>query len=186
MFNTQEKQYILDLARRSIEYGFDNQEFLVISESELVSEQLFQERSCFVTLELDDNLRGCIGHIEPTQALYLDIIENATNSAFNDSRFNPLSKEEFDKIEIEVSVLSKPVQIEFIDWQNLLEKININQDGLIIKLNGHSSTYLPQVWEELSSKEEFLSSLCKKANLEPGDWKKEGMEILKYQVEVVK
>ena len=119
MFNTQEKQYILDLARRSIEYGFDNQEFLVISESELVSEQLFQERSCFVTLELDDNLRGCIGHIEPTQALYLDIIENATNSAFNDSRFNPLSKEEFDKIEIEVSVLSKPVQIEFIDWQNL-------------------------------------------------------------------
>ena len=67
-----------------------------------------------------------------------------------------------------------------------IEKININQDGLIIKLNGHSSTYLPQVWEELSSKEEFLSSLCKKANLEPGDWKKEGMEILKYQVEVVK
>ena len=186
MFNEQEKQYILNLARRSIEYGFDNKEFLVITESELVSEQLLQERSCFVTLELNNNLRGCIGHIESTQALYLDVIENAFNSAFNDPRFNQLIKEEFNRVEIEVSVLSKPAQIEFTDWQSMLEKIDIGQDGLIIKLNGYSTTYLPQVWQQFSSKEEFLSSLCLKAGLEPEDWKKEGIEVFKYQVEVVK
>jgi uncharacterized protein len=186
MFNTQEKQYILELAHRSIEHGFDNQEFLVVPKLELISEELLQERSCFVTLELDNNLRGCIGHIEPIQALYLDIIENAYNSAFNDSRFNKLNKEEFSRVEIEVSILTKPEQIKFIDWQDLLEKININQDGLIIKLNNKSATYLPQVWEQFSSKEEFLSSLCKKANLESEDWKKDGLEVFKYQVEVVK
>jgi len=95
MFSIIEQQYILSLAHRSIEHFFNSEKILEINEKELPTDQLKEKRACFVTLTLEGNLRGCIGHIEPIQQLYLDIIENAISAAFEDPRFNPLSKNEF-------------------------------------------------------------------------------------------
>jgi len=186
MFSIIEQQYILSLAHRSIEHFFNSEKILEINEKELPTDQLKEKRACFVTLTLEGNLRGCIGHIEPIQQLYLDIIENAISAAFEDPRFNPLSKNEFKNVKLEVSVLTVPLKLNFFDSQDLLNKLRPKIDGVIIRRGHYGATYLPQVWEDLKNKEEFLSSLCQKAGLPAEDWQKSGLEVMTYQAEVIK
>jgi len=129
---------------------------------------LNENRAVFVTLRKRDNdeLRGCIGSLIAHRALYKDIISNAKSSAFRDSRFKPLTKEEFKDINIEISLLSKPIKVIYKDIDDLKSKVKPNIDGVILELNNHRATYLPSVWEELSTFEQFFSYLCKKANLD--------------------
>jgi len=185
MFNIIEKQFILNLAHQSIEQYFYTGELLNIPEEE-IPEKLLVEQSCFVTLTIDNELRGCIGHTAPIQSLYLDIIENAVGSAFDDPRFPPLSEEEYSQTKVEVSILTVPVELDFSSPEDLLNKIRPNIDGVIIKYEENGATYLPQVWEEISDKTQFLDSLCEKASLMAGDWKKRGVKVWVYQVEVIK
>lgn len=185
MFSFIEKDYIKNLAWRSIDSYFKNQKLLVINDSEVPTNKLKENRACFVTLAIEGELRGCIGRAEATQPLYLDIIENAAMAGFGDSRFEPLSKEELGKIEIEVSILSVPQLVGFTSPEDLLRKIHPGIDGVIIKRDRKGATYLPQVWEEILGKEDFLDSLCEKAGLSAGDWKKTGIELWTYQVEVI-
>ena|SRR3989339_763225 len=186
MFNKSLQQFILSLAHRSIEHFFDTGKILKIKESELPSVQFSEKRACFVTLTLDGNLRGCIGHIEPIQPLYLDIIENAMSSAFEDPRFNQLTREEFKNVEIEVSVLTVPQELFFANSGDLLMKLQPNVDGVIIQRGRLGATYLPQVWERFESKEDLMSSLCQKAGLSADDWKNFGLNVQVYQAEVIK
>lgn len=137
----------------------------------------------FVTLNIDKNLRGCVGQIFPYDSLKSTLAQNALSSAFRDSRFEPLSKEEFYNVEIEVSLLTKPEEIIYKDKDELLEKIIQDKDGIIIQKGIHSATFLPQVWESLSTKEDFLSHLCIKAGLEPKEWAKASLKVDKYQVD---
>ncbi len=185
MFNESEAKYILDLARRSIEFYFKNQELLVVNETEVPVGRLKEKLACFVTLTIGGELRGCIGRTEATQFLYLDVIENAALAAFNDPRFAPLSEEELEKVKIEVSVLSVAQPVDFTNTEELLKKLRPGIDGVVIKRGSQWATYLPQVWEELPVKEKFLNSLCEKAGLPLDDWQKAGIEVLVYQVEVI-
>ncbi|KKQ40039.1 MAG: hypothetical protein US58_C0024G0010 [Candidatus Magasanikbacteria bacterium GW2011_GWA2_37_8] len=184
MFTPQEKQYIQDLAYQSISHYFANGSPLEAPESN-PSENLYKPGACFVTLTINGELRGCIGHTIPTQPLYLDIVENAFASAFSDIRFPPLSFEEFKQTEIEVSVLTEPKLLSFSSSEDFLNQLRPNIDGVIIQKGDNGATYLPQVWEDLPDKEEFLSSLCEKAGLLSDEWKSEGMKVLVYQVEKV-
>lgn len=142
--------------------------------------------SCFVTLTINGNLRGCIGHTESTQPLYKDIVENAVGAAFQDFRFSSLTKDEFEDVAIEVSVLTTPQKLDFNGPDDLLNKLRPNIDGVIIKLGRRGATYLPQVWEQLPDKKEFLSSLCQKAGLLPDDWQRPELKVSVYQVDVIK
>lgn len=184
MFTQIEKQYIQDLAYQSIAHYFSNGSPLESPESD-PSENLYKPGACFVTLTINGELRGCIGHTVPTQPLYLDIVENAFASAFNDIRFSPLSFEEFKQTEIEVSVLTTPKLLVYTSSEDLLNQLRPNIDGVIIQKDDNGATYLPQVWEDLSDKEEFLSSLCEKAGLLSDEWKKEGMKVWTYEIEKV-
>lgn len=148
-----------------------------------IPKSLREKKGTFVTITIGGRLRGCIGHILPMEALIEGVKENAINAAFRDPRFPPLSKEEFDKIEIEVSVLTTPKRLEYQGPKDLLEKLRPNVDGVIIKKGMHQATFLPQVWEQLPSKEEFLSHLCMKAGLSPDEWKKGNLEVETYQVQ---
>ncbi len=128
---------------------------------------LNEDRAVFITLTKPNHeLRGCIGSLTAHRPLYKDIISNAKSSALNDSRFKPLSKEEFKNINIEVSLLSKPIKVEYKDINDLKFKIKPNIDGVILELDNHRATYLPSVWEQLSNFDQFFSYLCKKANLD--------------------
>lgn len=182
MYQDQERQYLLVLARQSIRHYLDTGKNLKVANGELPSEKLKEKRACFVTLTMGGQLRGCIGHILPIQELYLDVIENAVSAAFEDPRFNPLSKAEFDKIKIEISVLTAPAPLKFSTPEELIKKLRPKIDGVILKRGRQQATFLPQVWEELSSPKEFLGHLCLKAGLEAECWRGD-LAVETYQAE---
>jgi AmmeMemoRadiSam system protein A len=144
---------------------------------------LLERRGTFVTLTKNGALRGCIGHIIGREPLIEGVRQNAVNAAFEDPRFPPLKKEEFDGIKIEVSVLTDPVTLEHRGGRDLLEKLQPGLDGVIIRKGGRQATFLPQVWEQLPEKETFLSHLCLKAGLPANAWSSGDLEVLTYRVQ---
>ncbi len=127
---------------------------------------LKQKGAVFVTLQKEGRLRGCIGSLKATQPLIDDLIANARRAAFHDPRFPPLRKEELAKLSIEVSLLSPPQPVPYRSIKDLRSKICPQKDGIILRLDGHSATYLPQVWKQLPDFDFFFAHLCTKAGLE--------------------
>jgi len=181
--NNAEKKYLLGLARETIENYIKSGE---VTEPHTDDQKLKETRGAFVTLEKKGQLRGCIGHIVPVQPLFLDVRDNAISAATEDPRFRQVVEEELDKIEIEISVLTFPEEIKTKSAKETLETIRPGIDGIILNYKGRGATYLPQVWEQLPGKEEFLGSLCMKAGLSPGDWKQKDAKISRYQVQAFK
>jgi len=178
MTSQKNQKLLLEWARKSIELTLDDKSF----KPDKIPEELKEKRGVFVTLTIDGQLRGCIGTIKPVSSIYEAVLDNAINAAFNDPRFEQLSKEEFEKLHIEISILTNPKKLEYKDSNDLLKKITHN-DGLIIRKGFNSATFLPQVWEDLPDKESFLSHLCMKAGLSQDAWKKDKLEVQLYQVE---
>ena len=133
----------------------------------------------FVTLELDGILRGCIGSIIAHKPLIKDLLHNAHAAAFSDPRFPALTLNEYNRITIGVSLLSKPERIEFETEDELLEQLTPAIDGLIIRDGNFQSVFLPDVWEQLPDKHEFLGHLKLKAGL-PKDYFSESLEAFKF------
>lgn len=152
--------FIKDLCKTAIVSVLQNKDVKI--EYDEVFNQL---GASFVTIEKNGNLRGCIGSIVAHTTLIDDLISNAKNAAFNDSRFNPVKKDEINELEIAISILSEPKEIIFSDENDLLDKITPFVDGIIIKEGKHQAVYLPSVWEMLPNKREFLNSLKLKAGL---------------------
>ena len=158
----------------------------VIELEKSLKDKAFQNKSgTFVTLNLkmNDQLRGCIGSLEPSETILSGIRHNSINAAFNDYRFPSLSADELSQVKIEVSVLTDPQLLEYENGNDLLEKLRVDVDGVIIRHGSARATFLPQVWKELPEPEEFLSHLCKKAGLPPNAWSEAKLEVLTYQVQ---
>ena len=148
--------------------------------------ELKEYGASFVTLTTpDEQLRGCIGSLQAYRPLYKDIISNAQSAALHDPRFKPLTLDEFSHIRIEISILSEPKVLTYSDKDVLKKKIKPFQDGVVLKLNEHHATYLPQVWEELTQFDDFFSNLCQKAHLN-SDCLSQHPEISIYQVKKYK
>jgi AmmeMemoRadiSam system protein A len=144
---------------------------------------LKENRGCFVTLHKKKALRGCIGTIEPVKPLVESVEENAINSAFKDPRFPPLSADELDVVDIEISVLTVPEELAFKDPDELLKKLQPGVHGVILSSGWHKSTFLPQVWKQLPEVDKFLSHLCMKAGMNEDCWKKKDIRVQTYQAE---
>ena len=183
MYSSLEKTYLLNLARRSIKNYLEFDKILKIDEKELPSEKLKETRACFITLTINGELRGCIGHLLPTQELFQDVIDNAISAAFQDPRFFPLEAEDLQKIKIEISILTVPKPLPFVSPSDLLAKLQPKKDGVILKHGRQQATFLPQVWQELTKKEEFLMHLCQKAGLDSNCWQEEDLKVETYQAE---
>lgn len=140
-----------------------------------------QPGACFVTLSNRGQLRGCIGKIEPVGSLGQAIIDNAISAATRDGRFELVSLEELKDLTIEVSILSLLTTIVPKSVKELLRRLQEEKPGLVIQKYGRKAIFLPQVWEEISSAEEFLRQLCLKAGLRPDDWQ-EGMRFWVFTV----
>lgn len=136
----------------------------------------------FVTLQLDGQLRGCIGSLTPHRSLLDDVSKNARSAAFLDPRFTPLSLREFGRVSIEVSELSPQTPITFRDEADLLTQLRPGIDGLVLEVDGHRGTFLPQVWESLPSPADFLAHLKRKAGLRP-DHPLTGARVARYTVD---
>ena len=87
------------------------------------------------------------------------------------------------KIEIEISVLTLPKPLAFTSPQDLLEKLRPGVDGVVLRVDGQTATYLPQVWEQLPDKRTFLRELSQKAGLPADAWTSPGATVMTYQVE---
>jgi AmmeMemoRadiSam system protein A len=142
-----------------------------------------EDGATFVTLKIDGRLRGCIGNLEPSGTLWESVRRNAINAAFYDSRFTPLTQEEFDDVHIDISILSTPRPLYYTDGEDLSMKLRPGKDGVILRHGGRGATFLPQVWEQLPSVDLFLGHLCRKAGLADDCWQTEQPEILIYQVQ---
>jgi AmmeMemoRadiSam system protein A len=175
---------LLKIARLSILEEFENKK--LINKNEFIKEHpfLLEERASFVTLKIDGNLRGCIGSILPRMPLIDDVIYNAKQAAFNDPRFPPLTPSEYEKIHIEVSILTIPKKLEYEDEKDLKRKIVPKRDGVILSLADKQATFLPSVWDELPLFEIFFGHLCMKAGMN-GDCLKYHPLIYTYQAEVI-
>jgi len=163
-FSTEQEKRILTTARESILNAFLHKEFVIPSEW-AEEKALMEKRGTFVTLTIQEQLRGCIGSILPVRPLLIDVKENALNAAFHDPRFAPLEKSEASQIHIEVSILSVPKLITFLSVEELFSRVSPTVDGVILQSGYHQATFLPQVWEDLPEPDSFFSQLCKKAGL---------------------
>lgn len=152
-------------------------------ERSLGDEALRAKAGTFVTLSMGRDLRGCIGSLEARESVVDGIRHNAVNAAFRDPRFPALKREELDRVRIEVSVLSEPRLLAYTSAAELLGKLRPGIDGVIIRQGFAAATFLPQVWEQLPDKVEFLEHLCMKAGLHPDAWKKCTLEVQTYQVQ---
>jgi AmmeMemoRadiSam system protein A len=178
-----QRKILLDISRRAIELYLEIDKKLSPYHEDFDDVDLWERRGTFVTLTIGRQLRGCIGSIIPTKPLILDIVDNSINAAFRDPRFYPLTKDEFKAIDIEISILTIPMRLEFSDVQDLYNKIRPGIDGVILRRGIYQATFLPQVWEDLPSKDEFFGNLCYKAGLPYNCIELKGMEINTYQVE---
>lgn len=134
----------------------------------------------FVTLNINGNLRGCIGRFTSPSSLHSTIRDMARSAAFDDPRFPALSKKEAPEIEIEVSVLSPLKRIQSID------EFKLGRDGIYMIKGYNHGTFLPQVAKETGwNTEEFLGHCARdKAGIGYYGWK--DAELYTYQTEVVK
>ena len=177
----QDKKALLRLARSAIKARLEKD---INVERPKPSAVLEHERGCFVTLNRNGRLRGCIGTIEPVSSLVECIERNAQRAAFNDPRFPSLSTEELSEIDIEVSILSVPKKLSFKHGDDLKRQLKPNVHGVILSRGMRSSTYLPQVWEQLSDKEQFLRQLCLKGGMPETCWQDPTTNVKVYQAEV--
>lgn len=176
--NVEQGKKLVKLARDSITSYF--------SKKQLSTKEFPEKRGVFVTLhKINGELRGCIGFPEPIFTLGKATIESARAAAFSDPRFPPLSKEEFNNIIVEVSVLTVPTLIQVKDSNKDLEQIELGKDGLIAELGPFRGLLLPQVPLPLRwNVEQFLDNTCMKAGLPPKSWQQPDCKIYKFQAEI--
>jgi AmmeMemoRadiSam system protein A len=137
----------------------------------------------FVTLTKGGQLRGCVGALEAYQPLVEDVCEHAVAAATQDYRFPPVSPQELQDIQIEISRLTKPTRLEYQTPENLAIQLRPGVDGVVIKYGYQRATFLPQVWEKLPDPVSFLNQLCRKMGAPADFWRKNMLEVLIYSVE---
>lgn len=175
------KFHLVRIAKKAIE---DLIQTGKINEVDIVDPELEVDAGAFVTLKIAGALRGCIGTIKPPgKPLWVTVRDMAIAAAFNDPRFDPLTREELEIIDIEISILSPAEKIR--DWQ----QIELGRHGVIVEKGAQGGVFLPQVAIETGwSLEEFMSELCsQKAGLERDAYKNDPeLEISVFTVEVIK
>ena len=181
MFDEKQKRLLLKLSAASIRHGLDNHAPLPVLLDDY-DDALKQNRACFVTLEIDQQLRGCIGTLEAYRPLVQDVVENAYAAAFRDPRFTPLRESEYDALHYHISVLHAPQEMLVTSEQDLLQQLRPGVDGLIIEDAGRRATFLPSVWESLPRAADFLRHLKHKAGLSEHHWS-DSMQVHRYVVE---
>lgn len=180
-FNDKSRETLQGVALDSIQWKLQNGEEFQVDLANYVPE-LREWRSCFVTLEKQGELCGCIGSIQPHQSLVQEVSHNACAAAFNDPRFPPLEWEDIPYLSIHLSILSPVSTLFFDSEEDLLQKLRPGIDGLILKDGWKQGTFIPAVWESLPNPQQFLRHLKRKAGL-PEDYWSNTIEIQRFQVE---
>lgn len=177
--------YLVKIAKKSIENYLNNKNTINIPDN--CPNELKEKLGVFVTLNKNNELRGCIGYPEPILPAIEACINAAISAGFNDPRFYPINKEEFETIDIEVTVLTKPKILEVNNPKEYLNKIRIGIDGLIVEKGFNKGLLLPQVAPENNmDEEEFISHTCLKAGLNPNSWLDSDCKVYTFEGQIFK
>ncbi len=177
-----ERETLLVLARQSIENSLQGLP-LVSLDYERLTDRLREKGTTFVTLTIAGQLRGCVGGLEAVLPLVEDARNHAVAAAVKDFRFYPLSLAELPRVRIEISCLSAFKPLTYSCPEELLDALTPGVDGVVLREGKKRSTFLPQVWERIPDKVEFLGLLCNKLGYPADFWRSKRLEILTYQVE---
>ena len=145
------------------------------------AEWLHRPGASFITLMREGRLRGCIGTLRPHRPLGEDVRANALGAAFRDPRFKPLTAGEYEGLAVEISVLSALAPMSFSDEADALQQLRAGEDGIVFEYGHHTSTFLPQVWEDFREPADFLAHLKYKAGLPPDFWDRD-VRLSRYTV----
>ena len=169
-----DKKALLTFARRTIQQYLETE---TVPLARGFDPALGNKLGAFVTLRIKGELRGCIGYMREDLPLCEVVGSMAIQSAFNDTRFYPLTLDELSKTEIEISVLTPYKSI------SSAEEVLLGRDGVVVRKNNRQAVFLPQVATEMNwNKEQLLENLCRKAGLQPDDWKY--AELFTFQAEI--
>jgi AmmeMemoRadiSam system protein B/AmmeMemoRadiSam system protein A len=169
-----DKKLLHQIVRDAIKARFEGKEY-----EPPEREALDIVRGAFVTLKIAGELQGCIGQIKGRLPLNETVADMAVSAAFEDPRFMPLREEQFESIEVEISVLSP------LERAHDFSRIETGRDGLMIKMDMHSGLLLPQVATEYGwNTTQFLEQTCLKAGLPKNAYKDRHAEIYKFTAEV--
>ena len=165
------KEKILQIARNAI------------LDDKYVNDGFKDKKGIFVTIYVNNNLRGCIGFVEPIFSLSEGVIKAARLAAYHDYRFTPLNKNE--NFKVEVSILTEPELIKVKKCEDYFDKIKIGKDGLIVESNYGRGLLLPKVFIEYKCDvKKALEMTCQKADLSSDAWKDLNNKIYKFQAKV--
>jgi AmmeMemoRadiSam system protein A len=175
-FTPAEQQQLLTLARQAIAAALAKRR----AASPAADGVLKEKRGAFVTLHerATDDLRGCVGYVEPLFPLAETIVRAAVAAALHDTRFEPVTTRELPALRVEISVLSVPEPLRPQD-------VVVGTHGLILSLGGRSGLLLPQVatehgWDVTT----FLEQTCRKAGLPAGAWRRPEAHLLGFSATV--
>ena len=174
MTTDHDRQLLLTLAREAI------QAYVGVAPAHVATESgvLAQPGGAFVTLHKDGNLRGCIGHIEPSEPLGKVVPRCAVAAASTDPRFPPITADELRRIAIEISLLGPLERIHGPD------EIVVGRHGLVVEQGWQRGLLLPQVATEWNwDGATFLAHTCHKAGLPRDAWQ-HGASIFRFEAEV--
>ena len=179
MLTPDQKQHLLAVARRAVtrqvtDAGRSEHELEHASGSEA------DASGVFVTLKLRGELRGCLGTLECHRALSNEVARCAAQSAAEDPRFPPVTRDELPELALEISVLGP---LEAID-PHQPDAFTIGQHGLVVEHRSRRGLLLPQVAVEWGwTPEQFLRQTCVKAGL-PGDAWRQNARVYRFDAEV--
>lgn len=170
----EQKQYLLKEARAALLGAFEG---VPAPQGLEADPRLNLPGAAFVTLTQAGRLRGCVGTVTPALTLADAVRHGARSAAFEDGRFSPLERRELDEVKLEISVLSamrpaKPAEIK--PWKH----------GVMAVAGRSSGLFLPQVWEQIPAKEDFLGEICEqKAGLPRDCWKDPKTSLYTFTVD---
>lgn len=163
-FSTADRRELLALARETIRSYLKTQKR---PDRKNLNPRFEEKLGVFVTLRRNGQLRGCIGYPMPHKSIFEAVIDNAIASAFEDPRFPPLPIGELSEIDIEISILTLPVEVKRV------EEIVVGRDGIIISKGYNRGLLLPQVPVEQGwDLAQYASYGCIKAGLAADEWRK--------------
>lgn len=176
-----ERKLLLQFARQSILQVVGEE--IALIDTKNLTPHLLAPGASFVTLTEEGELRGCIGTMEAYQPLWEDVREHAVAAATCDPRFPAVQVCEMPMIKIEISRLTPMQPLEYQTCAELMARLRPGVDGVLIRDGYQRATFLPQVWDNLSTPEEFLSHLCVKMGASANLWRKKHLKVDIYQVE---
>ncbi|MDH3211399.1 MAG: AmmeMemoRadiSam system protein A [Myxococcales bacterium] len=172
---------LLLVAHASVDHGLRTGRPLEVEPRDYDPE-LRTPRATFVTLHLEEKLRGCTGSLEAVNPLVVDVAQSAHRSAFADPRFPPVEANELPRLSFHISLLSPLAPLPATSEAELRASLRPGIDGLVLREGARSGTFLPSVWESLPSPLRFLEELKRKAGL-PVDYWSPTLRFERYTVE---